>query len=281
MSDIFLPRAQLLGGVLFGLALSACAGDESLDPLPAPTVSAAPAVSHPALVTLPPKRTVTTRSPFGNVAASDNLLWDGDFEWSSPFTDQYGWLEPPANPTVSDVVIGAACKSGVKCVRLKKSKSVLGIAVSSSEPYLVASVWVRFEDAAGQPQTACSQAGASLIDEGGLSETDATVDLAPVTETPSVDGWCKLSTSAPSRKNKTYLWVRNQSDTTMLVDDAVLLATDTAPSPSPLPAQAAPPSSATVAALAEAREAIRATKRPQDGRPNPARDAFEARMRSK
>ncbi|MBM4359336.1 MAG: hypothetical protein FJ096_14635, partial [Deltaproteobacteria bacterium] len=40
----------------------------------------------------PVRRTVTTRNPFGNVAVSDNLLWDGDFEWLSSFADQYAWL---------------------------------------------------------------------------------------------------------------------------------------------------------------------------------------------
>jgi hypothetical protein len=283
-----MSRAPLLAFAgalaLLGLAAPAC-DDELVDPVLVDSATATPALTHPPSQPLPPKRTVTTRNPFGNVGASENLLWDGDFEWSSPFTDQYGWIELPANPTVSDVVIGAACKSGVKCIRLKKNKIALGIAVSSTRPFLQASVWVRFEDAADQAPTACAKADVRLLDAGGLEPSDPDFELAPVEAAPSAEGWCQLTGTSPLRKNKTYLYVQNRSATTMLVDDAVLLAVDTAPSPSPSPAPPpvpSKPSSAEDAAfLAAAREAIRATRLPQDGRPNPARDAFEARMRSK
>ena len=90
---------RLLASVALACATTAC-GEEPLDPLPAappaPTTSDRPTWVPPtASAPVAPRRTVIERSPYGNVKASQNLLWDGDFEWSSPFADQYGWIEPP------------------------------------------------------------------------------------------------------------------------------------------------------------------------------------------
>ena len=87
---------RLLVAITCALALFGCSDPDPIDPGPGggggggspPDPPDPPAV----------KRTVIERNPFGNVEASQNLLWDGDFEWSSPFTDQYGWYEPPATP---------------------------------------------------------------------------------------------------------------------------------------------------------------------------------------
>ena len=78
----------------------------------------------------PPKRTVLHRNPFGNVAKTENLLWDGDFEMSSPFSDEYGWLTgPPFSYAFSGVRIGAECRSGIKCAVLPKKKYLVAIGV--------------------------------------------------------------------------------------------------------------------------------------------------------
>jgi hypothetical protein len=79
-----------------------------------------------------PIRTVHQRNPFGNVAASDNLLWDGDFEWSGAFLAQYAWSSGKSWKTSGgpEIEVLAACHSGMKCARVKKGGSIGGIGVS-------------------------------------------------------------------------------------------------------------------------------------------------------
>jgi len=234
-----------------------------------------PAIRVP--VTPRAKRTVLERNPFGNVAAAQNLLWDGDFEWFSPFTDQYGWFElSPVNPTLSDVVVGPACKSGMKCARLKKNADVIGIAVGSSRHPLLASVWTRFELTAGDEAPSCSLALAVIIDDGAFGDDD---DAALSPEGPDQAGWCKHAALVPVRAHKPYLYVTNESQLPMLVDDAVLLADDAAIDPHP--ALGRPIPEAMRARLERARAAIRATRRSVDGKPNPAREAFERHKRER
>ncbi|MCS6899329.1 MAG: hypothetical protein RMJ98_06560, partial [Myxococcales bacterium] len=83
-----------------------------------------------------PIRTVSQRNIFGNVAASDNLLWDGDFEWSGAFLSQYAWSsgkswKPSEAP---EIKVLAACRSGMKCARVEKGGSMGGIGVSPRTP---------------------------------------------------------------------------------------------------------------------------------------------------
>ncbi|NUP12421.1 MAG: hypothetical protein HOW73_40770 [Polyangiaceae bacterium] len=227
-------------------------------------------------------RTVIERNPFGNVAATQNLLWDGDFEWTSPFTDQYGWIEPPTNPVLSDVVTGPACKSGVKCARVKNNRQIIGIGVGSATQPLDASVWVRFEVPEGEEAPTCADAESYVMDVGMMDEVDEDFALLPTSEMPDETGWCKLAASVPVRKNKPYLVVANRSKVTMLVDDAVVLARK-APSalPPAKPLSERAPSADTTQMLARARAAIAATRRPSDGAPNAAREAFQRSRRGR
>lgn len=270
--------SRLLAASAFA-ALIACVPEEGVDP--APHTVATPTgttTTDPPPPKPTPKRTVIERSPFGNVAATQNLLWDGDFEWSSAFTDQYGWIEPPSSATVSDVVVGAACRSGMKCVRIAKNRDLVGIAVSSAGQSLDASVWIRFEDPAEETTAKCADAEATLFDLGGLATPDTDVALVPLDDAPDADGWCQLAITSPERRNKTYFYVENLSSFPMLVDDAVLLPSDAAIEfpLSPVPGGGAI-GAARLASLARARDAVHATRRPIDGKPNAARDALAAR----
>lgn len=263
------------GGVIVAALLLGCS-EERLNPVPGSVEDAGvppPDETNEVPPDAPPvtkKRDVVTKSPFGNVAETQNLLWDGDFEWSSPFTDQYGWIELPASPTLSDIEVGPACRSGVKCARVRKNGSVIGIGVSSATSSLEASIWVRFEAEEGQTPL-CSDVDAFLLDLASFEPTDAEQVLTPVAESPDEDGWCNLTATSPVRAHKTYLYVENNFGGPMLLDDCVIRPTRE------IPVANAPPSRSMSAESRErADAAVRATRYPVDGAPNAARDAYRA-----
>lgn len=267
---------QLALFAAFGL-LVACQ-DEQLNPVSSPdgTVTTPPTEATELPPTNPPKdkkRDVFQRNPFGNVAETQNLLWDGDFEWSSPFTDQYGWIELPSSPTLADIVVGPACKSGLKCARVGKNTEVIGIAVSSATLGLEASIWARFEPADGQPPPDCTQVIAFLLDLSGLPPFDADAALVPVSTAPDESGWCRLTASTPVRNNKTYLYVENDGAAPILLDDCVIKATGT------MAFAQAPHVSLDAAARERAEAAVRRARFPIDGAPNRAKDALESHKR--
>lgn len=267
-------RTVIISLAILG-ALSTGCTDERLNPVPGPEADGGvppPDETNEVPPDAPPvtkKRDVTTKNPFGNVAETQNLLWDGDFEWSSPFTDQYGWIELPSSPTLSDVEMGPACRSGIKCARIRKNGAVVGIGVSSSNAGLEASIWVRFEIEEGQAPL-CSEVQAFLADIGGsLGPEDPDQALAPVAEMPDEDGWCNLTATAPVRANKTYLYVENDFDGPILLDDCVIRPVREIPINGAPPSLSMPPESRT-----KAEAAVRANRHPVDGAPNAARDAY-------
>jgi hypothetical protein len=156
---------------------------------------------------------VITRHPFGNVAVTDNLLWDGDFEWLSGFADQYAWLAGSSTATIGyqlpRQVVGARCKSGVKCVELKPNAVVVGYAVSSKGSALEASVHARLDGD-------CAQVTVALV---SLDDGDGLVALAPKERT---DGFCRYEIVAKERSSATWLFVQNKSKEKIVVDDAVV-----------------------------------------------------------
>ncbi len=260
-------------------ALVGCSGEEALAPVSLGTGGSTPVVptAIPTTPTPAPKRTLIQRNPFGDVAETENLLFDGDFEWSSPFSDEYGWYQG-SSPTVTDVVVGADCRSGIKCARLTKKQTIIGIGVASRDADLVLSVWVHFED----PTTSCALAKATVVDAmfGQLPlEPDPDVHLV-ASDGPDQRGWCQLSGVAAKRHDKAYLSIRNTSNASMLVDDAVMKAA--APKPpsgvAPLPSPPPPswvPTAEEAKDLDETRATIRALSVLHDGPPTPAKRAFE------
>ncbi|MFO0613757.1 MAG: hypothetical protein U0414_14285 [Polyangiaceae bacterium] len=253
-------------------ALQGCT-DEALSPLPVePSATTPPPdASMPPPDAPPPTRTVIQRNPYGNVAITDNLLWDGDFEWSSPFSDEYGWYQGTSGAiteaNVSDVVVGPACHSGVKCARLKKNQVALGIAVASKDLDLEAWVHVRFEDdGAG---TACDKAKVTLLGDG-LFPGEVVKLAAPAAV--EADGWCKLTGVAPKRPGKVYMQVKNGGTTPMLVDDAVIRPTSAAVTTDGAPIL----TDEDRADVEAARAMIRARRGPHDAPPNEARRSFDA-----
>lgn len=218
----------------------------------------------------PPIRTVMQRNPYGNVAETENLLWDGDFEWASPFSDQYGWLSGSASSYLGydfpNVKIGAVCRSGMKCVQMSKNRVIAGIGVASAGGKIQASFWAKVTTGD------CTGVSGAIIAYDGEGDPDVTVD--PVSEKPDASGWCHYETVVDERKGKPLLYIENESGGTIVVDDAVVkkVATGT-----PLKAQHGPPRAALVSKLDDARDSMHRLRGPHDPPPNRARRAFEAR----
>lgn len=257
--------------LLLGCALAAaCGSDEGFTPTaaftapdagasgPKPTPDAPPAAPAP-------KRTVTTKNPFGNVAAKSNLLWDGDFEWSTMFAQQAGWVNAGTLVTFSaftQVRPDSACRSGIKCGYLTQSQRIAAIGVSPGKDKKVqASLWVKV------PGKQCAEVSAALI--ACDYQTDPDVPLADEDGLPDASGWCRLAAVSAPRARATCLYVEALfEEGEALIDDAVVEAA---------PDSAVPTSAATERdRYHEARKAIRGRLRPAPREPTAAELAFEA-----
>jgi hypothetical protein len=216
-----------------------------------------------------PIRTVEERNPYGNVAATDNLLWDGDFEWTSPFSDQYGWLfGPPYSYSFPAATIGAVCRSGVKCVTLPKGKGIIGIGVGTKASAIAATVFAK------PKKGGCAGVEVSLVKIENLA---ADAKIGATSQDPDATGWCLYRATVPSYPQRVYLLVRNKTGDDLVVDDAVVRPVPAgAPPPPPPPME--PPSAEEAQSHAEAVAAILALRKPMDPPPNPARRAFEEHL---
>jgi hypothetical protein len=208
--------------VLLSLALVACSEGTGGGPAPVerPDDTTPPPEQPPPEPTV--KRTVIQRNPYGNVAAADNLLWDGDFEFRPAFQEQYGWLTGSGfsvSFALPPLVVGPRCKSGIKCAELAPGATILGIAVASKGHSLAVSFWSHPEDGS------CAAADASLISQLDAVEGEK---LEPVEESPDAEGWCRHEIIVAEMSAAPYLVIENVSAAPLVVDDAVILPVDAA-----------------------------------------------------
>ncbi|MCC6213859.1 MAG: hypothetical protein IT376_03255 [Polyangiaceae bacterium] len=216
----------------------------------------------------PPKRTMIQRVPFGNVAASDNLLWDGDFEWHTAFAAQYGWANTASlvvQGSFDQVRVGPECRSGMKCGVMTANQRIAAIGVSPSSGPVVASVWVR------------PPAGARCLD---LSTQlfacdygdDPDVSLADADGAPDASGWCELVAVSPPRARASCLGLEALfAEGEALVDDAVVRAAPAGARPWVAPPR---PGAREVAAVTAHRAALRQLLAPSAPRATPALEAL-------
>jgi hypothetical protein len=209
---------------------------------------------------------VEQRNPFGNIAETHNLLWDGDFEWASPFSDQYGWLKGlPLGYAFDGIRIGTTCRSGVKCAALEKSKVLVAIGVGSQGHKLAASLWVK------PAEPTCTGITSILMDGilGGPGG-DPDVPLSPDAEQPDASGWCRFSAVSDERLAKPYIYIKNNTGGEIVVDDAILKR---APAAMALSVKVVLPA-ATIADLHAVRADLAKLKGPHDPPPNAAARAL-------
>jgi hypothetical protein len=260
--------------LLGGLACSGCGEGNPGSPVPVPgpvvedagppPPDAGPDASDPK----PVKRTIEQRNPFGNVTEAENLLWDGDFEWSSPFASQYGWLTGSAvslSYEFGGVLVGAACRSGIKCATLPDNKVLVGVGVASKGRKLDASFWAKV--------TTGSCAGVEAQIVALFSGGDPDAPLAPDSEEPDASGWCHYGAVVEERLEKPFLYIKNDTGADIVVDDAVL---EKAPPTSAIHVLSRAPTPEAAAEIEDLRASLRARRGPQDAPPNAARRAMES-----
>lgn len=260
---------------LFALPLalaSACGSDEDVAPALVPKADAAPPPPPPP----PPpdggkpaqvKRSVSVRNPFGNVQAKDNLLWDGDFEWATPFSQQYGWVNAGQLVTYSafeQVRPDANCRSGLKCGYLTQNQRVAALGVApGADKKIDASVWVKVP-------ASCGDVSVSLVACEYLDDPD--VVLSDADATPDAQGWCRYEAIAAPRKHATCLLIDATFDEgEAWIDDAVMRA---APDSAVVSARAR--SAGESQHIEGARARIREALRPGPRMPSEGRRKFEA-----
>jgi hypothetical protein len=186
----------------------------------------------------PVVRTVETRRPFGNVAASDNLLWDGDFEWSGAFVTQYPWVQSTSGWDSSNqpnIALGGKCRSGIKCAVVTKNAGVAGVGMSPPAGDSLVRAWAHVPDS-----TACNKVKVYLAScfEGGSVGTA----IPPTSPDPDASGWCQYQDTRPSLAVTPCVIVVNKitSTTPIYVDDVYLGPAPSTPTPSAPPAPLPP-----------------------------------------
>jgi hypothetical protein len=250
---------------------ASCDADGVLNPLPVAASDAGVDAGHDAGGGGAPtvRRTVEQRNPFGNVAATRNLLWDGDFEWSLPFPEQYGWLTGSPSSINFDpptIVVGPSCASGLKCASLAHGRVLVSLGVSSKGQAMTASVRVR-------PATPSCE---GVVEAMHFTEApnEPEVSLVADSVTPDERGYCSFGALVPERQRASYLYVENHAEEDILVDDAVLLPADAELRRLPAGRPASP---RLVAAATALRPEIRRVLLPRDAPPDPVREAFAAK----
>lgn len=217
-------------------------------------------------------RTVFHRNPHGNVAVTDNLLWDGDFEWRPSFPEQYGWLVGYGFGVtfgLPTLATGSRCKSGIKCAVLGPGENILGIAVGMEDRELLVSFWAFVDDGT------CDGVSGALIDS--YMELSTAEQIPAVQAEPFEDGWCKFEQLAPARDGAAYLAIENRSGTTMVIDDAVVRPVD--PDEQMARRVASPLAASDVARLEALRKSALDLRVPRDPPPSRGREMLAAHLR--
>lgn len=213
----------------------------------------------------PTKRTIIQRNPFGNVEQADNLLWDGDFEWRSPFADQYGWLSGNGSflsYAMPALALGEACRSGLKCATVPAGHQIVGLSLGSREAALAVSFWARPESGA------CDDVLGVVTDFAGGPQ-----HAIPAPAAPEADGWCRFAALVTESGGAPILFIRNEGGAPVVVDDAVI-----APVTAGEAALVAAPKTSLPEMDAIRRAARRATE-PRRAPPNAAARALEAHLK--
>lgn len=263
--------------LLAGAVGVACGSSTAVDPLA--TADAGPEASAtskpPDTPGTPPnpakvKRSVFQRNPYGDVAATDNMLWDGDFEWQTAFGDEYGWVDAhffTGVGTFPEIRIGAECHSGMKCGYLGAGHKASAIGVAPSGSAVGASAWVK------PPSDDCSDVRVQIFSCSANGE--ATVPLTDDDGKTDADGWCHFHALAPARNGATCMMFDSlfSGDKEALIDDAVIQA-------APAGAQAfmafGPPSPRDVAAVRQMQKVLADYLKPTTRPPSAARRAYRA-----
>lgn len=165
-----------------------------------------------------PRRTVSMRDPFGDIAQTTNLLFDGDFEWSGGFVNQYPWLkEPSVGRSGPTILVSSQCRSGLRCAALNPYEGVMGFGVGKRGQDLYASLWSK------PPSGDCNLITVSIT---GCQVDTTSISIPPSSPTPDADGWCKHEGIAAPFDDAPCMLVTSKVPSgqgVVILDDAVLV----------------------------------------------------------
>lgn len=227
--------AFALGGAA---SVVSCAGEEAVNPTPTGTTPPPPPPVDGGTGTTTPDagdggpivREVFTRNPFG--AAGENLLVDGDFEFSilpEGAAGQNGWIGFTSSGGDASILgeTGGLCKSGLRCGRVTKGMILFarGTAAPDEKRHKI-TLWAK-------PITAPAENPCKVL-QPRLITCDTFEQLAMVMPPaqPEADGWCKLEGEGRSSKIATCLYIDVLQDT--LIDASSVVAVEAAGPPPPI-----------------------------------------------
>lgn len=214
------------------LLLAACEQTMTVNPAPVPSSQ-----QHDAAVAPPAppdasglepteagpfRRSLMTRSPFGNLAHSDNLLIDGDMEMSNG-TGQTPWIGlSTVSQTELKIETGGRCRSGLRCLVLTASAdTVLGRGVAARNKALEFWLWAKV------PNNKCDIVSVYLV-PGMTLGISMFNKVRSETEAPDESGWCRFHTLRAPMDESVAVYVEASLlfQQRVLVDDAVLRPAD-------------------------------------------------------
>jgi hypothetical protein len=192
------------------------------DPEPTPIATPTPTTTTTTGDTPPTAsvRLVGWRNPYGDTLHPDNLMIDGDFEFTGR-SGQMPWVLYGSNGQAAlDFDTGGRCRSGVRCARLLASATMIGYLASPKEKNLAIRAW-------GKPESGrCGDVSFSLVDE-----TSNQLRATLVPQQPDADelGWCRYEVVTKSLSQYPYpygnpaLVVTTKKAGGALIDDVVAL----------------------------------------------------------
>jgi hypothetical protein len=164
-------------------------------------------------------RTVETRSPFGNLDVPDNLLLDGDFEFTGR-SGQMPWLAfGGTGQGTLNFATGGICRSGIRCAAVAPGTEMIGWMASPKSGGMNVSLWAK------PPSGNCGDLRAFITDIEGESDGDG---LRAETPQAAASGWCRYEVDSANYAGKQpVLYVSTASSRVqgpIIVDDVVARA---------------------------------------------------------
>lgn len=168
----------------------------------------------------PRKREVFYRSPFGNLQATGNLLFDGDFEWSGGGSSAWVGLSSTEGEVGLNLETGGLCRSGLRCAALDNSYDILGYGTRASHAAVDVSFWARV------PDDKCNVVSAYVA---SLMSLSIVLTIKGDTVAPGAGGWCRFHGVLPQKQEGIGVYVTAEKlddGKTVLIDDVVVAAAD-------------------------------------------------------
>ncbi|MCC6523912.1 MAG: hypothetical protein IT373_14735 [Polyangiaceae bacterium] len=217
-------RLPSLFAALAALVALACTSESGTSPLTTATTTDPGTAGAGGTAPLPDAgarvRTVEMRDPFGG--PTGNLLFDGDFDLTTPGLSQAPWYAQASDGSQVELRLetGGLCRTGLRCGVVESKVLLIGFGVAAAASGVAAEVWAR--PPAGKP---CKVVQARLLNGQTFSNLGF---LARVSEEPGPDGWCLYRGAVKQQKMSVYLALNNTlaAGETALVDSATLLPDD-------------------------------------------------------